>query len=124
MACETLQRAQPTWSDDVRRNQKVNMIGHDHECVQSVALNQRSPSRPATTTSAATSGRRRNVGPFSARSKMRSIATVSKQPWQCTINHMGRSAGTHCPRPESEDCMTMLSRLEQWKEHGVISPEQ
>ena len=28
------------------------------------------------------------------------------------------------PRPENDDFMTILSRLEGWKEHGVISPEQ
>src|SRR5512140_3622638 len=28
------------------------------------------------------------------------------------------------PDPEPEDCMTILAQLEQWKERGVISPEQ
>jgi hypothetical protein len=27
-------------------------------------------------------------------------------------------------RPQNEDLMTILTRLEQWKEHGIISPEQ
>jgi hypothetical protein len=30
----------------------------------------------------------------------------------------------HCPRPENEDSMTIFTRLDKWKEHGVISPEQ
>src|SRR5450631_2295874 len=28
------------------------------------------------------------------------------------------------PSPENEDFMTILTRLEQWKESGIISPEQ
>jgi hypothetical protein len=28
------------------------------------------------------------------------------------------------PRPETEEFMTILTRLEQWKENGVISPKQ
>jgi hypothetical protein len=28
------------------------------------------------------------------------------------------------PRPENEDFMTILTRLEHWKEHGIISSEQ
>jgi hypothetical protein len=31
---------------------------------------------------------------------------------------------TYRPRPENEDFMTILTRLEQWKEDGTISPEQ
>jgi hypothetical protein len=30
----------------------------------------------------------------------------------------------HHPSPENQDFMTILTRLEQWKEHGTISPEQ
>jgi hypothetical protein len=33
-------------------------------------------------------------------------------------------SGPTTDRPENENLMTMLTRLEQWKEHGIISPEQ
>ena len=33
-------------------------------------------------------------------------------------------SGRIAPHPENEDFMTILTRLEQWKEHGIISPEQ
>jgi hypothetical protein len=33
-------------------------------------------------------------------------------------------SGRTAPRPENEDFMTILTRLEQWKEQGIISPEQ
>ena len=33
-------------------------------------------------------------------------------------------SGRTGPRPESEEFMTILTRLAQWKERGVISPEQ
>jgi len=32
--------------------------------------------------------------------------------------------GHNCTCPENEDFMTILTRLEQWKEQGAISPEQ
>jgi hypothetical protein len=35
-----------------------------------------------------------------------------------------RGSGRAAPRPENEDFMTILTRLEQWKDHGTISPEQ
>jgi len=34
------------------------------------------------------------------------------------------SPGCIAPRPEKKDCMTILTRLEQWKERGIISSEQ
>src|SRR3982750_3414773 len=33
-------------------------------------------------------------------------------------------SGGVAPHPQNEDSMTILARLEQWEEHGVISPEQ
>jgi hypothetical protein len=33
-------------------------------------------------------------------------------------------SGRTDPRPENEDFMTLLTRLEQWKERGIISPDQ
>src|ERR1700720_2816210 len=33
-------------------------------------------------------------------------------------------SGRIAPLPENEDFMTTLTRLEQWKERGIISPEQ
>jgi hypothetical protein len=33
-------------------------------------------------------------------------------------------SGRTAPCPENEDFVTILTRLEQWKEHGIVSPEQ
>ena len=33
-------------------------------------------------------------------------------------------SGRVAPLPENEDFMTILTRLEQWKERGIISSEQ
>jgi len=33
-------------------------------------------------------------------------------------------SGRTDPRRENENVMTILTRLEHWREHGVISPEQ
>jgi hypothetical protein len=52
---------------------------------------------------------------------------------QCTIKSRGPKkwhpdrmphSGRTAPRPENEDFMTILTRLEQWKERGIISSEQ
>ena len=52
---------------------------------------------------------------------------------ECKMGKLtGRSSGAliECkvpdalPRPENEEFMTILTRLEQWREHGLISPEQ
>ena len=72
---EALQRSQPFQSRDMGSDQHVDVVRHDDERVQIIALKSLPPAFKASTITEAISGIRRKSGPVSARSRIRSIAT-------------------------------------------------